>query len=135
MNAKIKKTLVDQAGYWPNVEFGDFSNQLDKIEFYRWDQTRFGHEPDPVHFSDLGTQRFQEILNTQITRLKGKNSACPKTHLIGLLEMRSSPNYNFNEKDLKTEAHWMYWRKETYGLRTPKRFKITNYAPAIEGRY
>merc|ERR1719447_2466459 len=26
----------------------------------------------------------------------------------------------------------MYWRKETYGLRTPKRFKITNYGPAIE---
>ena len=27
----------------------------------------------------------------------------------------------------------MYWRKETYGLRAPRRFKITNFAPAIEG--
>ena len=41
---------------------------------------------------------------------------------------------SFDEKQLKTEQHWMYWRKETYGLRTPKRFKITNYGPAIEGK-
>jgi len=46
--------------------------------------------------------------------------------------MRESPEFKFDEKQLKTEQHWMYWRKETYGLRTPKRFKITNYGPAIE---
>ena len=48
--------------------------------------------------------------------------------------MRESPEFKFDEKQLKTEQHWMYWRKETYGLRTPKRFKITNYGPAIEGK-
>ena len=47
--------------------------------------------------------------------------------------MRESPDFKFDEKQLKTEQHWMYWRKETYGLRTPKRFKITNYGTAIEG--
>ena len=64
-------------------------------------------------------KRFQEILKTNISRLK---------------QMRESPEFKFDEKQLKTEQHWMYWRKETYGLRTPKRFKITNYGPAIEGK-
>jgi len=117
MNEKIRKTLVDQAGYWPNVEFADFTPEMGNVNFYRWPETQYTDAPDPVHLSEMGVQRFQEILKTNISRLK---------------QMRESPEFKFDEKQLKTEQHWMYWRKETYGLRTPKRFKITNYGPAIE---
>ena len=71
MNAKIKKTLMDQKDYWTNVEFGDFSQDLNDIRFYRYNETQYHPEPDPVHLSPEGAQRFQEILNTQIKRLKG----------------------------------------------------------------
>jgi len=118
MNAKIKKTLMDQKDYWTNVEFGDFSQDLNDIRFYRYNETQYHPEPDPVHLSPEGAQRFQEILNTQIKRLKA---------------LRESPDFAFDDNQLKTEAQWMYWRKETYGLRAPRRFKITNFAPAIEG--
>ena len=47
--------------------------------------------------------------------------------------MRKSPNFEFDDSNLKSQAQWMYWRKETYGLRAPRRFKITNYGPAIDG--
>merc|ERR1711935_935564 len=117
MNAKIKKTLMDQKDYWTNVEFGDFSQDLNDIRFYRYNETQYHPEPDPVHLSPEGAQRFQEILNTQIKRLKA---------------LRESPDFAFDDNQLKTEAQWMYWRKETYGLRAPRRFKITNFAPAIE---
>ena len=34
MNEKIRKTLVDQAGYWPNVEFADFTPEMGNVNFY-----------------------------------------------------------------------------------------------------
>jgi len=117
MNAKIKKTLVDQKDYWTNVEYGDFSADLSDMRFFRFMETQYHHEPDPVHLSPEGAQRFQEVLNTQIKRLQA---------------VRECPDYKFDETNLKNEQQWMYWRKETYGLRAPRRFKITNYAPAIE---
>lgn len=95
-------------------------------------ETQYHPEPDPVHLSPEGAQRFQEVLNAQIKRLKGILG--PYIFVIShFLAMRESPDFKFDETQLKTEQHWMYWRKETYGLRTPRRFKITNYAPAIEG--
>ena len=102
------------------------------MRFFRFMETQYHPEPDPVHLSPEGAQRFQEVLNAQIKRLKGTKLLI--FHFLYLfVAMRESPDFKFDETQLKTEQHWMYWRKETYGLRTPRRFKITNYAPAIEG--
>ena len=56
MNEKIRKTLVDQAGYWPNVEFADFTPEMGNINFYRWPETQYTDAPDPVHLSEMGVQ-------------------------------------------------------------------------------
>ena len=44
MNAKIKKTLVDQKDYWTNVEYGDFSADLSDMRFFRFMETQYHHE-------------------------------------------------------------------------------------------
>lgn len=44
MNAKIKKTLVDQKDYWTNVEYGDFSADLADMRFFRFMETQYHHE-------------------------------------------------------------------------------------------
>ena len=61
MNEKIRKTLVDQAGYWPNVEFADFTPEMGNINFYRWPETQYSDAPDPVHLSEMGVQ--ERIMN------------------------------------------------------------------------
>ena len=75
MNEKIRKTLVDQAGYWPNVEFADFTPEMGNINFYRWPETQYTDAPDPVHLSEMGVQEpwifIISILGTPNTGVRG----------------------------------------------------------------
>ena len=107
LNLKLSEEIESQED--ERLAFVDYSASFHDPFFFRFKFTQKDEFPDPVHLSDEGVVRLQELIRVEIHRREQmvlKNSQSPLA-----------------------EDEWNGMRQSTFNMREPTRFKVTNYAP------
>jgi len=112
LNEKLRDEIETQDD--ERLAFVDYSASFGNPFFFRFKSTRRDEFPDAVHLSEEGVVRLQELLRVEIHKREQivlKNSQSPLA-----------------------EAEWNVMRQNTFKMREPTRFKVTNYAPDTDSK-